>query len=103
MRVTLPGTKLTGLPTRERLTSLNQRSLVGHSHARNNWIEKKEERTAHESGSPVSPEDYAFWNAQAYHSNLSSGETRRESMAAPPCAGIYDRVNPDSFPFSSVV
>src|SRR5258708_17858250 len=100
MRVTLPGTKLFQVwLTRDCLFSSNQRSLVGHSYAHKKQVEKKEERTAHESGSSDSSEAYASWNVQAYHSSLPRAGTWREGVAAPPCAGIYDRVNPDFFSF----
>src|SRR6266851_657689 len=101
MRVTLPGTKLFQVwLTRDCLFSSNQRSLVGHSYAHKKQVEKKEERTAHESGSSGSSEVYASWNVQAYH---SSAGTWREGMAASPRLSIYARVNPDSFPVSGVV
>src|SRR5712692_1316624 len=104
MRVTLPGTKLSRVwLTRDGLFSSNQRSLGGHCYINKKQVDKKEERTAHESGSSDSPEVYASWNVQAYHSSLYSAGMWREGMTTAPCAGIYDRINPDSFPFGSVV
>src|SRR5215469_3937858 len=104
MRVKPSGTKVREVwLTRDRLFSSNQRSLVGHSYTRKKQVDRKEERTAHESGSSDSPEVDASWDVQAHYSGPCSVGTWREGVAASPCAAIYDRVNPDSFPFSGVV